>query len=65
MDNGDIVVEHLSDEQNPHINNVERENSTPKQSNLEGVINVNTKKMNKPMNPTPLYSFFFFSLIIK
>ncbi len=54
MDNGDIVVEHLTDAHNPHVNKQEIENSVPKQSNLKEVAHANIKRMNRPMNPTPL-----------
>jgi hypothetical protein len=60
---GDISVENVTDEQNPNVNNQEVENSRQNQSNSEQTANIINIKLKTPMNPTPLYIFFFFCLI--
>ncbi len=63
MHHGDISVENVTDEQNPNVNDQEVENSRQNQSNSEQTANIINIKLKTPMNPTPLYIFFFFCLI--
>jgi hypothetical protein len=64
MNNGDISVEPLSDEHNSDVNNQEVKNLTSNQLNSEETTKVINEVNVSPMNPTPLYIFFFFSLFI-
>ncbi len=59
MNNGEISVEHLSDEQNSDVNNQEVKNSTSDQLNSEERTKVINEVKVSPKNPTPLYIFFF------
>jgi len=57
IDDAVIPDEHLLSEQHLHIINQQNEKSAENQSNSESIANVTRKKMNPPMNPTPLYYF--------
>lgn len=59
VNDGNISVKNLS---NPTFNNQKVQNSVPKQSNFEEVVKDNIRIMSRPMNPSVLYSLFFFSL---
>ena len=63
MHHGDISVENVTDERNRNVNDQEVENSRQNQSNSEQTANIIHIKLKTPMNPTPLYIFFFFCLI--
>lgn len=56
MNNGDISDQNLDDEQDSGVNSEERRN----QSNLKETIDVVSKVVNTPMNPTPLFVLLFF-----
>jgi len=62
MNNGDILIENLSDQQNPNVNNQKVENSAQDQLNLKRVNDVHMKEKKRPSrNRTQLYilsSFF-------
>jgi hypothetical protein len=65
MNNGDILIENLSDQQNPNVNNQKVENSAQDQLNLERVNNVHMKEKKRPSrNRTQLYILSSFFLLI-
>jgi hypothetical protein len=59
--NRDISAEHSLDEQQPHVNNQQCENTTQNQTKAGKVVNVINTVKQSPMTPTPLYIFLFSS----
>ena len=60
-----VVVEQIDDEHTPSSSNEEMEDMREKQSTAEEFTgNCIHRKRHKPMNPTPLYIFFFLSFSI-
>jgi hypothetical protein len=65
MNNDDILIENLSDQQNPNVNNQKVENSAQDQLNLERVNDVHMKEKKRPSrNRTHLYILSSFFLLI-
>ncbi len=59
INNNIITIDQLSSQQYSHVDNHQGENSTQDDTKSKEVDN-EIKKINKsPMNPTPLYVYFF------
>lgn len=59
MENCDVSVENQIDDQQSDVNNRPIENITQNQLNSIETIEVIKRVKRTPMNPTPLYIFFF------